>query len=108
VQKHNEHVFVNKLHPKFIFKTMDINHQSCPPSYKLSNDLSKIIGLHFTIQIKNVGNYAMYDGLVNEVDDIFKASTTYCDKTIIWVMFQILKIGILIRENTIIIITTLN
>jgi len=53
VQKHNEHVVVNKLHPKFIFKTMDMNHQSCPPSYKLSNDLSKIIGLHFTIQNKN-------------------------------------------------------
>ncbi len=52
MQKHNEHVFVNKLCPKFIFKIMDINHQSCPPSYKLSNDLSKIIGLHFTIQIK--------------------------------------------------------
>jgi hypothetical protein len=27
-----------------------------------------------------VGNYAIYDGIVNGVDDIFKASTTYCDK----------------------------
>ncbi len=46
VQKHNKHVFVNTLGPKFIFKMMDINHQSCLPSYKLSNDPSKIVGLH--------------------------------------------------------------
>ncbi len=38
MQKHNENVFINTLGPTFIFKTMDINHQSCPPSYKLSND----------------------------------------------------------------------
>jgi hypothetical protein len=62
VQKHNENVFINTLGPTFIFKaTMPtinhqstlkpstINHQSCPPSYKLSNDLSKNTGLHFTI-----------------------------------------------------------
>jgi hypothetical protein len=49
VQKHNENVFINTLGPTFIFKAMDINHQSCPPSYKLSNDLSKNTGLHFTI-----------------------------------------------------------
>jgi hypothetical protein len=35
------------------------------------------------------GNYATYDGLMNVVDGIFKASTTYCDKTIIWIIFQI-------------------
>jgi hypothetical protein len=34
------------------------------------------------------GNYATYDGFVNEVGDIFKALTTYYDKTIIWIMFQ--------------------
>jgi hypothetical protein len=51
MQKHNENVFTNTLRPSFIFKTMDINHQSCPPSYKLSNDLSKTMGLHFTINI---------------------------------------------------------
>jgi hypothetical protein len=32
----------------FIFKAMDINHQSCPPSNKLSNDLSKTTSLHST------------------------------------------------------------
>jgi len=51
VQKHNENVFTNTLGPTFIFKTMDINHQSCPPSYKFSNDPSKNAGLHFTINI---------------------------------------------------------
>jgi len=71
VQKHNEHVFANTLGPTIIFKAMDINHQSCPPSYKLSIDPSKIAGLHFTTQIKNdmlvefcVDNYAMYDSFV--------------------------------------------
>jgi hypothetical protein len=51
VQKHNEHVFANTLGPTFIFKAMDINHQSCPPFYKFLNDASKMIGLHSTIQI---------------------------------------------------------
>jgi hypothetical protein len=79
VQKHNENVFTNTLGPTFIFKATDINHQSCPPSYKLSNDPSKIAGLHFTINIKKdmlvelcAGNYATFDGLVNGIDDIFK------------------------------------
>jgi hypothetical protein len=34
-----------------------------------------------------VGNYATFDGLVSGVDDIFKRSTTYCEKTIIWITF---------------------
>ncbi len=51
VQKHNENVFTNTLGATFIFKVMDINHQSCPPSYKLSNDLNKIAGLYYTINI---------------------------------------------------------
>jgi hypothetical protein len=46
-------------------------------------------------------------GLVNGVDGIFKEST-YCEKTIIWIMFQNSKIGALTRENIIIITTTLN
>jgi hypothetical protein len=33
-----------------------------------------------------VGNYATSDGLVNGVNGIFKTST-YCEKTIIWIMF---------------------
>jgi hypothetical protein len=39
-----------------------------------------------------VGNYATYDDLLNGVGDIFKALTTICDKTIIWIMFQNSKI----------------
>jgi hypothetical protein len=35
-----------------------------------------------------VDNYATFDCLVDGVDDIFKASTTYCEITIIWIMFQ--------------------
>ncbi len=79
MQKHNENVFTNTLHPTFIFKTMDINHQSCAPSCKLSNDLSKTMGLHSTINIKKgmlvelcVGNYVTFDGFVNGADGIFK------------------------------------
>ncbi len=51
LQKHKEYVFTNKLNPTFIFKTMDINHQSCPPSYKLSNDPINITCLHSTIYV---------------------------------------------------------
>ncbi len=36
VQKHNKNVFTNN--GTFIFKGMDINHPSCLPSYKVSND----------------------------------------------------------------------
>jgi hypothetical protein len=83
----------------FIFKAMDINHQSCLPSYKLSNDPSKTMGLHSTIHIKKhrlvellIGNYVTSNGFVNESDGNFKASTTYCEKIIIWVMFKDSKI----------------
>jgi len=62
------------------------------------------MGLHSTICIfKNmlvesfVGNYATSDGLVNGACGIFKTSTTYCEKTIIWIMFQISKIETLIK-----------
>jgi hypothetical protein len=44
-------------------------------------------------------NYAMFDGLVNGTNNIFKASTTYNNKTIIWIMFENFKIGILMREK---------
>jgi len=64
-------MFANTLGPTFIFEAMDINHQSCPPSYELSIDPSKIANFHFTIQIKNnmlvelcAGDYATYDNFV--------------------------------------------
>ncbi len=106
VQKHNENVFTNTLSPTFIFKAMDINHQSCPLSYKLSNDSNKIAGLHSTICIKIymlvelcVGTYATFDGLVNGANGIFKTLTTYCEKTIVWIIFQNSKIGMLAKEK---------
>jgi hypothetical protein len=46
-----------------------------------------------------VGNYVMYDGFVNGIDGILKVSITYCEKIIICIMFQISKIGILIRKK---------
>ncbi len=36
---------------------------------------------------------------MNEAYGIFKTLTTYCEKTIIWMMFQNLKIGILTKEK---------
>jgi hypothetical protein len=73
---------------------MEINHPSCPLSYKLLNDLSKTKGLHYTFHIKIYmlielcdDNYATFDGLFNGANGIFKAST-YNDKTIIWIVFQ--------------------
>ncbi len=46
-----------------------------------------------------VNNYATFDGLVNGVNDIFKTSTTYYEKTIIWTMFWNFKIGTLIGKK---------
>ncbi len=45
-----------------------------------------------------VNNYATFNGLVNGADGIFKTLTTYCEKTIIWIMFQNFKIGTLTKE----------
>ncbi len=111
MQKHNE----DTLGPTFIFKALDINHQLCPPSYKLSNDSSKIVGLHSTIRIKKnmlvelcVGDYATSNGFVNGANDIFKTSITYCEKPIIWIMFENFKIVTLTKKIVIIMTTTLN
>jgi len=44
-------------------------------------------------------NHATFDGLVNGVNNIFKISMTYNDKTILWIMFQKNLIRILTRKN---------
>jgi hypothetical protein len=54
MQKHNENLFINTLGPMFNFKEMDVNHQSCPPFYKLSNDPNKTLSLHSTICIRKI------------------------------------------------------
>jgi hypothetical protein len=41
----------------------------------------------------------MSNGLVNGINGIFQASITYCEKIIIWIMFQNSKIGTLTREK---------
>jgi hypothetical protein len=47
-----------------------------------------------------VSNYATSNGIVNGIDDIVKASTTYNEKIIIWILiFQIFKIGTLTKKN---------
>ncbi len=46
-----------------------------------------------------VGNYATFGGLVNGIDDILKTSTTYFEKTNIWIMFQNFKTRTLTREK---------
>ncbi len=80
--------------PTFNFEVVNIHHHSCPSSYELPNDPSKIVGLHTTIRIKQnmvvelfVGNYATYDGLVNGANGVFKTSTSYHNKTIVWILF---------------------
>jgi hypothetical protein len=44
-----------------------------------------------------VDNHTTYDDLENGTDDILKAWTTNCSKTIIWIMFQNPKIRTLIK-----------
>jgi hypothetical protein len=83
-----------------------IAHHACP-FYKLSNDSSKISSLHLLIHLKKdmlvelcVSNYATSNGLVNGIDDIFKASTTSNENIIIWIlMFQNSKIETLTNKN---------
>jgi hypothetical protein len=80
--------------PTFNFEATNIHHHSCLASFKLSDDPSKTIGLCPVIHIKQsmvvelcVGNYATYNGLVNGVDSVFKTSTSYHNKTIVWILF---------------------
>jgi hypothetical protein len=100
-QKHNKIVFNKIIDSTFNFEATNIHHHSCPSSYKLPNDSSKIVGLHTTIPIKQdmvvelcARNYATYDGLVNGIDGIFKTSTSYHNKTIVWILFANPKIRI--------------
>jgi hypothetical protein len=80
--------------PTFNFEATNIHHYSCSSSYKLLDDPSKIVGLCTVIHVKQsmvvelcVENYATYDGLINGVDSLFKTSTSYHNKTIVWILF---------------------
>jgi len=46
-----------------------------------------------------LGTFATSDGFVNGANGIFKTLTTYCEKTIIWIMFQNSKIRMLARKK---------
>jgi hypothetical protein len=81
-------------------------------TYELLNDSNKITGLNFT-NVKNDmlvelcgRNYATFDGLVSGVNGIFKTLTIYFEITVIWIMFQKIKIEALTKIYIIIIITT--
>jgi ribonuclease HIII len=94
VQKYNKILYNKTTCPTFNFEGIDILHHSCPTSYKLLNDPSKIVGLHITIHIKQnmlvelcAGNCATYNGLVNGANGIFKISTSFHNKAIIWISF---------------------
>jgi hypothetical protein len=43
----------------------------------------------------------MFDGLVNGADGIFKTTTSYHNKTIIWISFPNQKIRMLVRKKPI-------
>ncbi len=45
-------MFNKTIGPTFNFEAIKIHHHSCPSSYKLLDDPSKIVGLHTTIPIK--------------------------------------------------------
>jgi len=47
------------------------------------------------------GNYVTFYGLVSEANGIFKTSTSYHNKTIIWISFPNPKIGMLTKEKSI-------
>ncbi len=105
VQKHNKFVLNKTTSPTFNFEVTNIHHHSYPSSYKLLDDPSKTIDLHTTIHIKQgmvvelcVGNYATNDCLVNGANGVFKTSTSYHNKTIVWILFPNPKIGMLTRD----------
>ena len=100
---HNDQVFSNVSGSTFCFEAIDIRHCLLPPSYKIPIDLNKIVGLHKCIKIKKdmvvelCNNYVISDGLVNEVDGLFKTSTTFNDKSYVWIQFNNTKVGIITR-----------
>jgi hypothetical protein len=105
VQKHNKFVLNKSIGPTFNFEVTNIHHHSYPSSYKLLDDPSKTIDLHTIIHIKQgmvvelcVGNYATYDCFVNGANGVFKTSTSYHNKTIVWILFTNPKIGMLTRD----------
>ncbi len=81
-QNHNESAFLQSEGDVFILCEQDRQHDTCPQSFQLQNDVNFRIRLHLEVQIKKnmlvefcAGNYATHDGLVNGADGIFQGST---------------------------------
>ncbi len=105
--KHNKFVFNKTCGPTFNFEAIDIHHHSYPSSFKLPNDSNKIASLHTIIHIKQnmvvefcARNYATYDGLVDGANGVFKTSTFYHNKTMVWILFPNQKIEVLVKEKS--------
>ncbi len=106
MQKHDTIASNKTIDTTFNSKATNIHHHSHPTSYKLLDDPSKIISLYIIICIKQnmlvelcAKNYAIIDGLVNRVNGIFKTSTSYRNKTMIWISFPNPKIKMIAKEN---------
>jgi hypothetical protein len=70
--------------------TFIIHHAQHHINYQ--NHPNKTIALDSTIHVKTnmlielcARNYSTFDGVVNGGNDIFKTSTTHCNKTLIWI-----------------------
>ena len=100
---HNDQVFSNASGSIFCFEAIDIRHRLLPPAYKIPTDPNKTAGLHKCIKIKRdmvvelCNNYVISDGLVNGADGLFKTSTTFNDKSYVWIKFYNTKVGIATR-----------
>jgi hypothetical protein len=88
-----------------IFYAKDKHRDTCPKSFQLQNDPNFTAILHSEIQVKKnmlvklcVGNYSTHDGLVNGANGIFQASSKlHNSQEVIWILFNNLKSGQLIR-----------
>ena len=100
---HNDQVFSNASGSTFCFEAIDIRHCLLPPSYKIPTNPNKTAGLHKCIKIKRdmvvelCNNYVISNGLVNGADGLFKTSTTFNDKSYVWIQFYNTKVGIVTR-----------
>ncbi len=108
MQKNNTIASNKTINTTFNLKATNIYHHPYPTSYKLLDDLSKIVSLYTIICIKQnmlielcAKNYATTNGLVNTINGIFKTSTSYHNKTIIWISFSNPKIKIVAKEKSI-------
>jgi hypothetical protein len=91
VMAHNDQEFLNAVGPTFCFEAIDIRHHSLPAPYKIPTNPNKTTRLHKTIKVKKnmlvelCNNYVISDGLVNGTNGLFKATTSFNNKSYIWI-----------------------